>query len=173
MVSYFSTDDVFFPQPSPPVTIARKIGLTPYNPKLWFTDSANTRRVSINAWQKEFTPRIRGRVSINAWQKEFTPRFRGGLVFVWQDYLVMLYPIYWMCSECLGSMTSQLLWFQAQWTVVAVGCKYPLCDYSNVVSFGHNELWLLQPQIASLWPLKCCGVRPQRTVAAQDRKNGH
>ena len=33
---------------------------------------------------------------------------------------------------------------------IAVSCKYPLCDYSNVVSFGHNELWLIKSQIASL-----------------------
>ena len=77
------------------------------------------------------------------------------------------------CSDCVALWVLNCRGLQAQWTVVAVGWKYPLCDYSNVVSFGHNELWLLQPQIASLWPLKCCGVRPQRTVAPQDHKNGH
>ena len=111
---------------------------------LWFLGSAFSRRVSINAWKKDFTP-----------------RFRGALVLVWQVYLAMLDPIYRMCSECLGTMTSQLLWFQAQWTVVAVGCKYPLCDYSNVVSFGYNELWRQRTasslsvisQSELLWPM--------------------
>ena len=32
---------------------------------LWFLGSAFSRRVSINAWEKDFTPRIRGRVSIS------------------------------------------------------------------------------------------------------------
>ena len=64
------------------------------------------------------------------------------------------------------------------------------CDFSNVVAFGHNELWQpsalnslyvtsqifwhlattncssLWPWIASLWPIKCCGLCPQRSVAA-------
>ena len=35
-----------------------------------------------------------------------------------------------------------------QQTVVAGGCKYPLCDFKNVVDFGHNDLW---------WPLAANG----------------
>ena len=149
-VSYFSTDDVFFPQPSPPVTIARKIGLTPYNPKLWFTDSANSRRVSINAWEKEFTPRIRGGVSINVWKKDFTPHFRGGLVLAFVVYLAILDPIYILCSECLGTMSSQMSWS------------------SGPMNCGSCRL-----QISSLWLLKCCVLWPQRIVSALDRENGH
>ena len=64
------------------------------------------------------------------------------------------------------------------------------CNSSIAVAFGHNELWrtpavnslfvvsqmlwplatmnsgVLWPQIAFLWPLKCCVLWPQRTVAA-------
>ena len=44
------------------------------------------------------------------------------------------------------------LW--SQWTVIAEGHEFPLCELSNVVAFGHNELW---------WPkdTNCLSVNSQ------------
>ena len=42
-------------------------------------------------------------------------------------------------------------------------------DLVIVAVFGHNELCGPTTTIFYLWPLKCCGLWPQETVAVEDR----
>ena len=55
-----------------------------------------------------------------------------------------------VCPEILATVTSQLLWSSATMHCGSCRLQISLCDYSNVVSFGHNELWLIKSQIAFL-----------------------